>query len=371
MNDLDPETIAVRPHEALDLSRLEPWLRRHLNGAEGPLALRQFGGGHANLTYLLRFGTREFVLRRPPPGPLAPSAHDMRREHRVLSRLWRAWELAPRSYLLCLDRDILGVDFHVMERRRGFVLRAAGPDAVGHDPALRRRIGEMAVDSLAALHAIDAEAVGLADLGRPEGFLGRQMAGWTRRWEAARDDAAPDARAVIDWLGERMPATSASALVHNDFKLDNILLARDDPARAVAVLDWDMCTRGDPLLDLANLTHYWSEEGDSDVWRLAASMPTDRPGFPSRAAMVRRYAARTGSDVRGFGWYEVFGAFRVAVILQQLHIRYLKGQTRDARFAALGRRVRASIAKCGELVAMARDQAPNRRRIPNGPPLRR
>ena len=349
MTSPDPETMEVRPEERLDFERLEPWLRDNLEGATGPLTVRQFGGGHANLTYLLDFAGRQFVLRRPPLGPVAPSAHDMRREHRILSRLWRAWDLAPRSLLLCTDHGILGADFHVMERRHGLVLRATNPQLTDGKPELCRRIGLMVTEALAGLHGVDADAVGLGDLGRPEGFVNRQVKGWAGRWEEALDDTSPDVSALLEWIHEERPASGAAALVHNDFKLDNILVARDDLAKAVAVLDWDMCTRGDPLLDLANLVAYWSEEGDSATWRKAVWMPTDKPGFLTRAELVDLYAGLTGFDVSRFAWYEVFVTFKIAVIIQQIYIRYLRGQTSDERFAVMGERVRALIVKCEEL----------------------
>ena len=275
----------------------------------------------------------------------------MRREHRILSRLWRAWDLAPRSYVLCTDPGILGADFHVMERRHGFVLRATNPEVTDGRPELCRRIGRMMAGVLADFHRIDADAVGLGDLGRPAGFAARQVGGWSKRWEAAVDDAAPDASALVAWIRSDIPESGPQTLVHNDFKLDNILVDGDDPARATAVLDWDMCTRGDPLLDLANLVIYWSQADDSETWREAVWMPTDKPGFPTRAELVEIYAALTGFDVSRFAWYEVFVNFKVAVILQQIYIRYLKGQTSDERFAVLGRRVTALIRKCEELTA--------------------
>ena len=345
----DPETMEVRPEERLDLERLEPWLRVNLEGAIGPLTVRQFGGGHANLTYLLDFAGREYVLRRPPLGPVAPSAHDMRREHRILSRLWQTWDLAPRSYILCTDDAILGADFHVMERRHGLVLRATNPHVTDGKPELCRRIGVMVAEVLAGLHGVDSDAVGLGDLGRPDGFVGRQVEGWAGRWEAALDESSPDASTLVRWIREERPTSGPATLVHNDFKLDNILVARDDLASAVAVLDWDMCTRGDPLLDLANLVAYWSEGSDSATWREAVWMPTDKPGFPTRAELVDLYAGLTGFDVSRFSWYEVFVTFKIAVIIQQIYIRYLRGQTSDERFAIMGNRVRALIAKCEEL----------------------
>ena len=340
------ELIAPRPGEHLDTARLEPYLRAHLPGAEGPFAVRQFGGGHANLTYELRFGAREYVLRRPPLGPIAPSAHDMKREHRVLATLPDVYPWAPRSYLYCGDAAIIGAEFHVMERRHGIVIRDDPPEAVKRDPALARRIGEMMIDTLAALHMADPAAAGLGDLGRPEGFVARQLEGWTKRWHAAKDKDLAHVDEMVAWLSRHLPEPQAVALLHNDFKLDNMIVGRDDPARAVAVLDWDMCTRGDPLMDLGYLLNYWSEAADPVPWREAAFMPTWYPGFPTRAEAVARYAARTGLDLGEVRWYHVFGVFKLTGVIQQIYIRYLRGQTEDARFATFGRRV-ATLAEKG------------------------
>ncbi|MGH6718061.1 MAG: phosphotransferase family protein [Alphaproteobacteria bacterium] len=346
----DPETIAVRPDELLDLERLEPWLRAHLAGAEGPLAVRQFGGGHANLTYLLAFGRREFVLRRPPHGTIAPSAHDMAREHRVLARLWRAYPLAPRSFVHCADPAILGAEFHVMERRRGVVVREANAGRLLADPGTCARVGAMVIDILADLHRVRPADVDLALLGRPRGFIERQLEGWERRWQAARDDAAPDLGPLIAWLRGGRPDSAVDTLVHNDFKLDNVLVAADDPARAVAVLDWDMCTQGDPLADVGTLLNYWNERDDPEGWGTATAMPSDRPGFPTRRAAVERYLARSGCDGSRLAWYWCFATFRTAVILQQIYIRWLRGETEDARFASFGRRV-ALLARKAQAIA--------------------
>lgn len=353
----DPETIEVRADERLDLARLEPWLRANLGDADGALAVRQFGGGHANLTYLLRFGDREYVLRRPPHGTIAPSAHDMAREHRVLSRLWRAYPLAPRSFVLCQDAAIIGAPFHVMERRHGVVVREANADRYLTDPDTCGRVGAMVIDALADLHTVRPDDVGLGDLGRPQGFIERQLAGWETRWQAARDDGAPDLSPLIAWLSGARPINPVHALVHNDYKLDNILVAADDPVRAVAVLDWDMCTRGDPLADIGTLLNYWKEIGDPEDWGTATALPSDRPGFPGRRAAVERYLARTGFDGRAIEWYWCFSTFRTAVILQQIYIRWLKGETQDARFGSFGWRVRALASKAEAIAGRAVPQA--------------
>lgn len=338
------ELIDERPDEHLDTSRLEFYLRDRLPGAEGRLSVRQFGGGKANLTYLLKCGTNEFVLRRPPLGPIPPGAHDMRREHRVLSTLYRRYPLAPKSLLLCEDESVIGAVFIVEERRHGFVIRDDIPGEFAGRPELNRRIGEALTDALADLHLVPSAEVGLADLGRPEGYMERQLAGWTKRWQAAQGGEEAERAAalwtpVIGWLATRLPVSPGAALLHNDYRLDNCLLDTADPAHIVAVLDWDMCTQGSPLADLGYLLNYWVEPGDPPAWREIASMPTWREGFPSRADAIERYAGRTGFDVAAIGWYQVFAAFKLAVIIQQIYIRFVRGQTQDERFRQYYRRV--------------------------------
>jgi len=348
------ELIDERPDERLDTTRLEPYLRQHLGkeleGPEGSLSVRQFGGGKANLTYLIRFGNREFVLRRPPLGPIPPGAHDMRREHRVLSVLHRRFPPAPRSLLLCEDETVIGAVFIVEERRRGFVIRDDIPPEFAGRRELNRRIGFALVDALADLHRVPPAEVGLGDLGRPEGYVERQLSGWVRRWQAAQggeqaDRAAADMQPVLDWLGRNLPASGGAALLHNDYRLDNCLLDAADPGRIEAVLDWDMCTQGDPLADLGYVLNYWVEPGDPEEWREIAAMPTWRDGFPSRVEAIERYAARTGFDVASIGWHQVFAAFKLAVIIQQIYIRFVRGQTQDQRFRYYYRRVLGLAAK--------------------------
>ena len=347
----DPELIATRADEQLDTTRLTPYLRERLEGVDGPPKVAQFGGGHANLTYLLRFGAREYVLRRPPLGPVAPSAHDMRREFRVLSKLHRHFPLAPRSYLYCNDEDIVGAPFQVMERRRGTVIRRQVPERY-EDPQLETRMGHMVVDTLADLHRLDRETVGLAELGRPEGFVDRQIEGWAKRWDAARHEDNPDMNRLIAWLRGHRPPPGPVALVHNDYKLDNILVDRDDPARPVAILDWDMCTSGDPLTDLGYLLNQWVEPDDDPKWIAASSMPTAAPGFPRRADAVQRYAQRTGFQVEAIDWYFALATMKFAVVIQQIFIRYQRGQTRDERFAHYDERAREGIAKACRIAGL-------------------
>ena len=354
MNGDDPEVIDVRPEERLELAALEPYLRAQLDEPSGAFSLRQFGGGHANLTYLVRFGEREYVLRRPPLGPIPAHAHDMRREHAVLSKLYIAYPLAPRSYLLCTDRAIVGSDFVVEERKHGIAIRRDLPERFARDRAFCGRLGRAVIDGLADLHRVDVDAVGLHDLGRPEGYVLRQVEGWGSRWEAARTAESADATWIAAWLRERLPASPAATIVHNDFKLDNMLLDAGEPSCVSALLDWDMCTYGDPLMDLGYLLALWPEPNDPPAFRLGA-MPTWHEGFPSRDAAIARYAERTGFNVERVAWYVIFNVFRFAAILQQIYKRYEAGQTHDERFRGFGNHANVLIAAA---TTLAKREAP-------------
>ncbi len=341
----DPELIEPRADENLDSKRLEPYLREQLPESDGEFTLRQFKGGHANLTYLVRFGDSEYVLRRPPLGSLAPGSHDMQREFRVLSKLYRHFALAPRSYLYCGDESIIGAPFQVMERRHGIVIRSRMPAHDADGPELRRRISDMMVDVLADLHTTDREAAGLGGLGHPEGFLERQVTGWSGRWQAAAHEDNADMDRLIAWIGRRQPATRQVTFLHNDYKLDNMIVDSRDPATPVAVLDWDMCTSGDALVDLGYLLNQWVEPSDDPSWIEWSAMPTWQPGFASRDEVVERYCSRTGFDVDDMQWYYAFSVMKFAVIIQQIYIRYRRGQTKDERFAHYDQRAATFIAK--------------------------
>lgn len=351
----DPELINVRAEEALNLTRLEPWLRAHLPSTEGTLSVRQFGGGHANLTYLVRFDTTEYVLRRPPLGPVTPSSHDMVREHHVLSRLGKAFPLAPRSLALCQDESVLGVDFHVMERRTGFVIRTKLPVELRSDTLAIRSLSTMIVDTLATLHKVDPARVELSDLGNPKGFINRQLTGWSQRWHTAKNQELPAIDKLISWLANDPPVSHVTTLLHNDYKLDNILLSSTDPTRATALLDWDMTTRGDPLMDLGYLLNVWVEPNDPHPWRKTTAMPSHEAGFLSRREVIQRYAEQTGFDVSKVLWYYAFGVFKLVVILQQIYIRFLRGQTQDPRFADLGPQIEALANKGMAIISSEND----------------
>lgn len=334
------DVIEVRPDERFDAERVAAYLRGKLPGSERALSVRQFAGGHANLTYLLRYGegpdTLEYVLRRPPLGPVAPGSHDMSREHRVLSVLWQAFPLAPRSFVFCDDPSVLGAPFFVMERRHGVVVRGAIPPAFGGgtDASQNRKLAQVVVDVLAQFHAVEPAKAELGDLGRPEGFLARQVKGWTERFERARVDEFPLADELQRWLLDNLPVSPTATLLHNDWRLDNMAVAADDPSRCVAVYDWDMCTRGDPLCDLGTVLAVWYDP--DEVPPSLNPMPTLAPGFLRRAEAAARYGEQSGRDLSQLAYYLVFGTFKMAVVLQQIYFRFHQGQTKDARFAGMG-----------------------------------
>lgn len=329
------DTIPVREDEQINAERVAAFLQGKLPGSEQPLTVRQFGGGAANLTYHLDYGSHEYVLRRPPLGPVAPSAHDMARESKVLSALWRAFPYAPRAFLFSDDKSVVGAPFFVMERRHGLVVRKRIPDVYTAMPHAPRRMSEALIDALADLHAVDYAAIGLGDLGRPAGFIRRQIDGWWRRWQATELPEDPAMQAVHSWLLANQPPEGAPSLIHNDYKLDNVMLDAQDPGQIVAIFDWDMCTLGDPLSDLGALLAYWMEPDDPPHFQALAMMPVDSD-FLSRPELVERYAARSGRDVSHIAFYHALGLYRVVVIIAQIYVRYVRGQTQDQRFAAFG-----------------------------------
>jgi aminoglycoside phosphotransferase (APT) family kinase protein len=331
----------VRPGEELNVASLEVYLTQCLPDVAGPLTVEQFPSGYSNLTYLLRIGAQEFVLRRPPFGNQVKTAHDMGREYRVLSKLSAVYPPAPRPYFYCDDTAILGAPFYVMERRRGVVLRHVTTPALSIDPPTAWRLGEALIDNLALLHSLDYQAAGLADLGKPEGYVARQVTGWVGRYTNARTDPLPEMDRIAQWLTDHMPAGSDAALIHNDYKYDNLVLDPADLTRIVAVLDWEMATIGDPLMDLGTTLGYWVQADDPAPMHANIVGPTAVSGSLTRQELVVRYADKTGRDVSGVVFYYCFGVYKIAVIIQQIYARYVRGHTRDARFEHLNERVAA------------------------------
>ncbi|HSM85649.1 MAG TPA: phosphotransferase family protein [Candidatus Limnocylindrales bacterium] len=335
MSDFQDHSGAIRSGEELDLAGLEPYLRSHFPELQGPLAVRQFPSGHSNLTYSVTLGGKEMVLRRPPFGSKVKSAHDMGREFHVLSKLYGAYP-APRPLLHCTDESVIGAPFYVMERVRGVILRRNLPEGLELAPETARRLSESFIDNLAALHSLDYNALGLGDLGKPQGYLERQVKGWIERYHGSRTHELPEIERITAWLAARMPSHSGATLVHNDYKYDNMVLAEDDITRIKAVLDWEMCTLGDPLTDLGTALAYWVNADDPAPVQMVRWGPTGIPGSLTRQELITRYAQKTGRDVSNILFYYVFALFKVAVIIQQIYYRYHHGLTKDQRFASLG-----------------------------------
>lgn len=355
----------VREGEELDLDALGAWLRDNSElyadaRPDDELGVLQFPSGYSNLTYMLRLGAKEFVLRRPPFGNTVKTGHDMSREHTVLSKLAPVYPLAPKPLAYCEDEGVIGAPFYVMERRHGVIIRRRPPKGMNFAPELARQLSSALIDGLADLHSIDYAAIGLGEFGKPEGYARRQVEGWSRRWTKAKTEELPKLDAVAAWLDQNLPADAdeGPALIHNDYKYDNVLLdaagiQTGEGVRISAVLDWEMATIGSPRMDLGTALAYWVEPGDDARIQGLAFGPTNAPGSLTRAQLLERYEQRRGLSVTKPEYYRVFGLFKIAVILQQIYARYKKGSTQDPRFAALG----LFVTVLAELAAEAIEQA--------------
>jgi aminoglycoside phosphotransferase (APT) family kinase protein len=340
------DTAAVRKGEEIDREALAVYLRDKVPGLDEPYDLEQFPGGHSNLTYLLRTRRYEYVLRRAPLGPVAPKAHDMAREYSVLSAVGRYFPEAPRVYHLCEDPSVIGAVFFLMERRRGVILRDYVPPEI-NDP---RAISETFVDCQARLHAIDIRTSNLVHLGKPDGFVERQVRGWADRWNRAKTEELGEMDRVIQWLIDELPESAEATLVHNDYKLDNVMLRENAPDQVEAVLDWEMTTVGDPLADVGLTLCYWVWANAPAVRAAGIPAITSLPGWYTREQFIDRYAAKTGRDLSRIGYYEVLGVFKLAVIIQQIYYRFWRGQTNDERFREFGERAKGLVSLAASLV---------------------
>jgi aminoglycoside phosphotransferase (APT) family kinase protein len=344
---------AVRDEDSFDVAAVDAWLRPHAPDLTGPPEVHQFSGGASNLTYLLRYPERELILRRPPPGTKAASAHDMAREHRVQESLKPTFPYVPTMIALCQDHGVIGSDFYVMERVPGAILRKEIPRDLGLDGVGLRQLCESFVDRFVDLHQVDPEAAGLADLSKGPGYVRRQVDGWSRRYRAAKTWNVPSFERVMRWLEENQPDDVASCVIHNDFRLDNVVLAPDDPQRIVGVLDWEMATIGDPLMDLGCSLAYWVQADDDRLMHLIRRQPTHVPGMLTRQEVVGRYAERSGRQIDDWPFYEVFGLFRVAAIIQQIYYRYHHKQTRNPAFRHFWLGVRYLDRRCRRIIRRA------------------
>jgi len=362
----------VRSEDAFDVAAMAAWLAAHAQDAGVDLAavpeVRQFSGGVSNLTYLLRYPDGDLILRRPPKGTHAGGAHDMAREHRIQTGLGRVLPYVPRTVALCKDAGVIGTPFYVMQRVAGPIPRKELPPGVDLDHDQVAALCRNVLDLLVGLHAVDLDGTGLADLGKGPGYVRRQVEGWSQRYRRARTWNVGTFGSVMTWLAENQPADRPHTLVHNDFRFDNVVLDPADPTRPIGLLDWELATVGDPLLDLAGALGYWVQADDGRLMQAFRRQPTHLPGMLTREQVVASYCARTGTSVtnREWAWYEVFGLFRVAVIAQQVYARYLAKQTTNKQFRLFGVAVVVLELRCRRIIARTRRMSPERAAAPVG-----
>lgn len=342
------KAVTARESEAPDAYELKKYLSSALPGFDRDMIIEQFPGGYSNLTFLLKTSGKEYVLRKPPAAANIKSAHDMGREFRVLTALKPVYIPVPTPILFCDDSSIIGSPFYIMERVRGIILRNKAPKGIELTPAIMRSVSESAVENLAALHSIDLESSGLIGLGKPEGYIQRQTEGWIKRYVAAQTDIKEDMNKTADWMQANMPEDGIPAFIHNDYKYDNLVLDPENLKNIIAVLDWEMATVGNPLMDLGTSLGYWAEAGDNDA--LKPFNLTWLPGNLTREEVVERYAATKKISIPDMLFYYVFGSFKIGVIVQQIYARYKKGLTRDERFAGLGHVVTACAANAQKAI---------------------
>lgn len=334
----------VRKGEELSWSVLEEYLKSNIDGLEGDMEFGQFHGGHANLTYLIKFGEQEFVLRRPPFGKIAPGAHDMKREFRVLSKLYQFLPQAPRAYHLCLDEEVIGAKFVLIERRKGVVIRKDLPSCFTGVDNINQRLTDALIKATADLHTIDVAEADLTNLGRPDGFATRQVEGWFNRWNLSKTEENNDMEEVFSKLSSAIPVPQTVSVIHNDLKFDNCQFDEDNPDQVASIFDWDMSTLGDPLFDFGILLSYWKDPLLDNFKILPLSL---KGNLPDKEYLIHKYKALSGYDLSKIKWYECFAYWKNAVVLQQLYKRYVDGATKDERMAQLGMgaKIFASAAK--------------------------
>lgn len=336
MNDYIDTPREIREGEEMDIPRLETFLKDQIKALSSPIEIKQFPSGFSNLTYQITAGDRQFILRRPPFGTKAKTAHDMGREFSILNSLYTVFPYCPEPYLYTEDESVIGAPFYVMEKLSGIILRKNLPAGLNFTPAQAEVLSQNYLDIQHQLHSIDYQSIGLGDFGKPEGYVKRQIDGWSKRYRNAKTEDAPDFETVMSWLKTNQPDDCEKpGIIHNDYKLDNVVLDPDEPTKIIGVLDWEMTTIGDPLMDLGSSLAYWVQKSDSEEMQAIRSLPTNIDGFLTREALVERYLEKADLTIDSFDFYLVFGMFRLAGIAQQIYYRYFHGQTRDKRFAML------------------------------------
>lgn len=336
MKDLTDRATTIRSGEELDAQKVLEFLKDSIPGLEGEIEIKQFPSGFSNFTYSVKVGDREMVLRRPPFGKKAKTAHDMGREYRILSALKPVFPYCPQPLVYSEDEAIMGSPFYVMERIHGIILHRDLPAGLELNAKDARKLSENLITVQYKLHSVDYVKAGLADFGKPEGYVRRQVEGWSGRYRDARTPDAPDFEAIMQWLHDKMPGESGIAgIIHNDFKFDNAILDPSNPTEIIGILDWEMATLGDPLMDLGSSLGYWVEKDDPESMQSIRQMPTNLEGMLTRKEQFAFYGELTGLKSDKFDFYYCFGMFRLAVIAQQIYYRFYNGQTKDQRFGLL------------------------------------
>jgi len=334
--DFTDKATKIRPGEEIHTGRLEAFLKENISGLRGPLTVQQFPSGHSNLTYLIRMGDREMVLRRPPIGTKAKTAHDMSREYKVLKALKPVFCYVPQPLAYTEDLSVMGCPFYLMERIKGIILRKEISTGLNLSPHKVRRLFQRHVEVQFELHSLDYKKIGLENFGKPVGYVERQVKGWSERYRNARTPDAPDFEKVMAWLAANMPEDSSfTGIIHNDFKFDNLILDPKDPLSIIGILDWEMATIGDPIMDLGCTLGYWVEKNDSQEFQLMRTLPTHVEGALTRKEIVACYEKLCGKTIENMNFYYCFGLFRLAGIAQQIYYRFYHGQTKDERFKML------------------------------------
>jgi aminoglycoside phosphotransferase (APT) family kinase protein len=343
---------ALRDEDAFDIARVDAYLKQHIDGLQGTPTVAQFPGGASNLTYLLTYPDRELVLRRPPAGAKAKSAHDMLREAQVMAALKPYYPYVPAILAACDDETIIGQHFYVMERLRGSILRRDLPAELGLDSHGVRQLCIGFIDRLVDLHSVDTSAPDLQHIGKGEGYIARQVAGWSDRWRQAATEGTDACEDVLAWLAEKQPShDNAICVIHNDYRFDNVVLDPQQPLHIIGVLDWEMATLGDPLMELGGSLAYWVQADDDATFQSFRRQPSNAPGMLTRREVIDYYGSRTGRSVENFDFYEVFGLFRLMVIIQQIYRRFALGQTTNPQFAGFGHAARYMGERCRRIIA--------------------
>ncbi len=324
-------------HQHINWGKFEKIMRDSINGVpSNPMNVKKFSEGYSNLTYLVSFGDWEAVLRRPPFGEIPPKAHDMNREYTILNKVNQVYPLAPKPFLYSEDPDIMGRHFYVMEKKQGVAVDDELPAGYGSSNQVGPVISKSMIKALIDLQSINYKTANLAGIGKPEGYLERQVNGWIKRYKNSKTDEYQNVAQLENWFLKNRPTTTDTTIVHNDFKLNNMLLDQENPSKVNGVLDWELSTIGDPMTDVGSTVAYWGQSDDPD---LGINIVTNQPGFYSRRDFVEEYAIKSGCDVSDINFYVAFGFYKLGVILQQIYYRWKKGEMNDARFEGLNKAV--------------------------------